>query len=99
MSKAATTETGALEIRDVDDAERPGVRRLVLDAYSEYASVLGDVGWNSYRANIVSTMADPGAADWVVAVRGGTPVGSVLLYPPDAVAYGRARTGSYPEVR
>ena len=71
-----------LEVRSAATAERQQALELTLAAYSEYASVLPETYWQSYRQHIVDTHADLGAAEQMVAADGGALLGTALYYPP-----------------
>lgn len=69
--------------------------------YQEYASQLPD-HWARYRQNIVATLNDIDSAEQIVAEHAGAIVGSVLLYPPRALASppdGAPLQIPWPEVR
>lgn len=80
-------------IRSAVQADRPAIRDVTFAAYDEYRDALGPHAWELYAANIASTLesADPG--DFIVAVRDGTIIGSVLLFPASRPS------STYPEVR
>jgi len=89
--------------------ERAGAAALVERAYAEYGARMAPDAWAGLEVAVRAALADPGAAEWLVAERGGTPggtpgggalVGSVFLYPPAVDAYG-GLTGRapWPELR
>jgi len=71
-----------LLIREARPHEREAIRELTLAAYTEYAAHMPPPYWEAYRLNIVATLADVAPAAQLVAARGATLVGTVLLYPP-----------------
>ena len=90
-----------MEIRNSRPGDEEAIREVTLAAYQEYAAQL-PVHWDAYRRNIVTTLAELGSAEQLVAERGGRIVGAVLLYPsgafmptPDEVPMGML----WPEVR
>ncbi len=76
-------------------------RKVTLAAYEEYAKSVPPVFWEGYRKNIVESLDEKGPAQHIVAEYAGKIVGSVLLYPPAASAYGAAAAEStaIPEMR
>ena len=78
-------DAGPVGIRDARAADRAAIREVTLAAYAEYAAGLPQI-WQGYRQNILSTLADVGPAEQIVAERQGTIVGAVLLYSPGAKA-------------
>ena len=91
---------GSPRIRDARPADRDAVRDLTLAAYEEYAAAVPEPFWTLYRRNLAATLEAAGPEDRIVAEDGGVVVGSVLLYPPAAAAYGSRGSGSrWPEVR
>jgi ribosomal protein S18 acetylase RimI-like enzyme len=97
-----TRAAGGLTLRDLRADEREAAERLTLAAYGEYATVMGPAAWAGLERAVRAALADPGAAEHVVAERhdDGTLVGSVMIYPPAADVYG-GETGPlpWPEVR
>ncbi len=89
-----------LHIRDARDDEREAIRDVTLAAYEEYAAVMPQPFWEEYRRQLLVTLDKEGPVERIVAERGGTVVGSVLLYPPLANAYTGIGVGvGWPEVR
>ena len=91
----------SVQIRDARPRDADAIREVTLAAYHEYSTQL-PVHWDAYRRNIVSTLADVGSAEQMVAEREGRIVGAVLLYPTGA--FTPARDGAslgmrWPEVR
>jgi len=92
--------TNRFRIRDAYDNERAAIRDLTLAAYAEYANVMSAPAWAALRQALHTALNMEEAVECIVAEQDGTLVGSVLLYPPTANAYGDAlaRAG-WPEVR
>ncbi len=94
----------SVAVRPVGVGERAAAAALVERAYAEYGARMTPDAWAGLAAAVRAALADPGAAEWLVAVRDGAPggvlVGSVFLYPPAVDAYG-GLTGRapWPEVR
>jgi len=87
-------------IRDATPDEREVIRRLTLEAYSAYASIMEPKAWEGLGAAIRSALADGDVAQWIVAMDGHRVLGSVLLFPPETDTYGSAAaTGAGPELR
>src|SRR5215470_18171519 len=72
----------ALVVRDARPGDRDAIRELTLDAYAQYAARM-PAHWEAYRRNILATLADVGPAAQLVAERGATIVGTILLYPAE----------------
>ena len=90
-----------LLIRDARSSDRDAICEVTLAAYHEYARQM-PARWESYRQNILTTLADIKPAEQLVAEQGGAIVGNVLLYP--ALSIGPTRDGVpvrrlWPEVR
>lgn len=94
------TAPSDLRVRDARPGDRAAVRDLTLRAYAEYAGVMAPAAWAGLERAVHAALASDEPADRIVAERGGTIVGSVMLFPPAADAYGgaAARAG-WPEVR
>jgi GNAT superfamily N-acetyltransferase len=87
-------------IRDARDDERDALRAVVLSAYAEYAALMPEPLWMGYRTQLLATLDSKQPAERIVAEREGVILGSVLLFPPAANAYGSvALTPDCPEVR
>ena len=87
-------------IRDMRADESDAVRHVTLAAYGEYAAIMPEPLWLGYRRQLLATLESQGPVERIVAERGGSLVGSVLLFPPATEAYGAATaSGDYPEVR
>ena len=93
-------ESGAVRVRDAWAEDGEAIRDVTLAAYEQYAAAMPEPFWIMYRRNPVATLETDGPEDRIVAERDGAVIGSVLLYPPAASAYGTTRgAGSWPEVR
>jgi predicted N-acetyltransferase YhbS len=87
-------------IRDARPDDRAAVRELTLRAYAEFEAIMDPVSWAELDGAIRGALASDAPADCIVADEGGTIVGSVMLYPAKADAYGDlARAVDCPEVR
>ena len=96
----ATSASETVRVRSARDDERAAVRDVTLAAYDEYATIMPGPFWTGYRRHLASTLDAETPADRIVAEQNGVVVGSVLLFPPGADAYGKAAAGStWPEVR
>lgn len=107
---AGAPDAGApheIAVRPVRPDERAAAAALVERAYAEYGTRMAPDAWAGLDAAVRSALADPGAAEWLVAERrdaaggaGGELLGSVFLYPPAEDAYG-GLTGRapWPELR
>lgn len=95
-----TAAPDGVRVRDARPDERAAVRALTSAAYAEYARVMAPSAWAGLEAAVARALADPAPAEQIVAERGGALLGSVLLYPPAADAYGGLTGGApWPEVR
>src|SRR5690349_7503977 len=87
-------------IRDARADERSAIRELTLRAYGEYATVMDSVTWAGLEGAIHAALDSDAPAERIVADDHGTLIGSVMLYPPAAKAYGDMLAElSWPEVR
>src|SRR5579859_4008384 len=87
-----------IQIRSARDEDREAIRNVTLAAYEEYALAIPEPFWLAYRRHLLATLETKGPEDRIVAERGGLVVGSVLLYPPAAGAFGPAGgDGRWPE--
>jgi ribosomal protein S18 acetylase RimI-like enzyme len=92
--------TNWFHIRDAHDDERAAIGELTLAAYAEYATIMAPPAWAALQQVLHATLAMEEAVERIVAEQGGALVGSVLLYPPTAQAYGDALAGpGWPEMR
>jgi len=90
-----------VHIRDARPSDQDSIREVTLAAYHEYAAELPDF-WKAYRLNILTTLADTGLAQQIVAEQDGAVVGAVLLYPfgfAGSPADGTVAMTATPEVR
>jgi GNAT superfamily N-acetyltransferase len=95
-----TGDVDGLTVRDASDDERAALRAVTLAAYEEYATVMPALAWARYQRRLLDTLDADAAVERIVAARGGTIVGGVLLYPPAANIYAGAVAGvDWPEVR
>jgi len=106
------TPAGGLDVRDGRPDEHDRVRDLTLRAYAEYAAVMTPDAWAGLARAVRSTLdaesralrgeagAAPFPAERLVAEEDGALVGTALLYPPAADAYGGAAERTpWPELR
>src|SRR5262249_41632083 len=85
-------------VRTMRDSERAPVRDVTLAAYQESAALLPEPFWIGYRRHLLATLEGEGPAERIIAEQQGVVVGSVLLFPPAANAYGGAAGGTeWPE--
>src|SRR5436305_1693934 len=87
-------------LRDAVDEDRDAMRDLTLRAYSEYATIMNPDAWSALEGAIRAALGSETGAQRIVADDDGTLIGSVMLYPASANAYGEY-TGqlSAPELR
>ena len=92
--------TSAVLVRLAQPQEHDAIRDLTLAAYGQYATVMTPSAWDGLRRAIEAALSMDRGAQQIVAEQGGEIVGSVLLFPASAGAYGdlgpRAR---WPEIR
>jgi len=81
---------GGVGVRDARPEERGAVRALTLRAYAEYAAVMAPAAWAGLDAAVRAALDGDGGEARIVAERGGELLGSVMLFPPAADAYGAA---------
>lgn len=88
-------------LRDAGPADRDAIHRLTMDAYGQYASTMAPVEWNGLRGALLIALAnDDPAVQRIVADRGGEVLGSVMVFPPAASAYGDLTEAvHWPELR
>jgi len=87
-------------VRDAREDERAATRELTVRAYAEYASIMTPAAWAGLEGAMRSALGSDERVERIVVERDGTLVGSVMLYPAAADAYGGAvERGSSPEVR
>ena len=87
-------------VRDANPHDLDAIRDLTLRAYAEYASVMTSDSWSGLAAAVRAALASTDPMERIVADDNGTLIGSVLLYPASARAYGDlAGVGGTPELR
>lgn len=87
-------------IRDAIPEDRELIRALTLEAYAEYGSIMTPGSWSGLERAVHAGLDSTEAMHRVVAEHDGRVVGSVLLYPPSADAYGGAgHRVPWPELR
>ena len=87
-------------IRDAGAGEREAIARLTRRAYAELSAAMAPDAWTALDAAISGALASDAGAEWIVAEHGGGLVGSVMLFPPSAAAYGAvAAKAKLPELR
>nr|CAA9254255.1 hypothetical protein AVDCRST_MAG63-2076 [uncultured Armatimonadetes bacterium] len=91
---------GTFRVRDARQDERDAIRDLTLRAYEPYATVMTPASWAGLDGALRAALASEAPMERIVAEQDGALVGSVLLYPPAADAYGDlAESARWPEVR
>jgi ribosomal protein S18 acetylase RimI-like enzyme len=90
-----------VRVRDARPAERPVIAALTRMAYAEFATVMEPAAWAGLDAAVGAALeSDAPGVQRIVAERGAELVGSVMLYPPEADAYGGLAEGAgWPELR
>jgi predicted N-acetyltransferase YhbS len=90
----------AFAVRDARDDERAAIADLTRRAYAEYAKIMDPAGWSGLEQAIDRALVSNDPVRRIVADDEGTLIGSVMLYPASANAYGDV-TGAlgWPEVR
>ena len=90
----------AYVVRNARPADRDAIRDLTLSAYSEYAHVMEPDSWAGLSAAVQAALSSSDPMERIVADDDGTLIGSVLLYPASARAYGDlASAANDPELR
>jgi GNAT superfamily N-acetyltransferase/quercetin dioxygenase-like cupin family protein len=82
-----TTSVTGVEVRDAARSDLPGVRRVLLAAYQQYATAMPPAVFGRYLAELLDVEARAGVGRILVAEVGGRVVGTVTYYP-DAAAEG-----------
>lgn len=78
-----------VRLRDARQEDREAVSALTLQAYGEYADRMDAEAWTGLEEALHRALAnDDPSVMRIVAERGGEVVGSVMLWPPAADAYG-----------
>jgi predicted N-acetyltransferase YhbS/quercetin dioxygenase-like cupin family protein len=75
-----TISRTGVEVRDARGSDLPGVRRVLLGAYQEYAEVLPPAVFGRYLTDILDVEGRVGAGRVLVAVQGGRVVGTVTFH-------------------
>ena len=102
MGGGRVTDSGrGVHLRDARDEDRAAVAALTLQAYGEYAARMEPGAWAGLHGAVTGALAAYEAGvERIVAERDGEIVGSVMLYPAKASAYGElADAASWPELR
>jgi predicted N-acetyltransferase YhbS len=87
-------------VRDARPNDRDAIRELTLSAYAEYGGVMEPDAWAGLSAAVRAALASTDPMERIVADDDGTLIGSVLLYPASANAYGElAGAAKDPELR
>lgn len=87
-------------IRDARPDERTVIGELTRLAYGEYARIMEPSAWQALSTAIGAALAADEPVERLVAEEGGRIVGSAMLYPAAANAYGdESRRPRSPEVR
>ena len=96
-----TPRPPSVHLRDARAEDRPAVTALTLQAYGEYAAKMEPDAWAGLHGAVTGALAAYEAGvERIVAERDGEIVGSVMLYPPKANAYGElAGAAGWPELR
>lgn len=91
---------GEPRIRDARPDERDAIRALTRAAYAEYATVMSPASWAGFSEAMRAALEVESGVERIVAERDGRLVGSVMLFPPAADAYGGATApAAWPELR
>jgi GNAT superfamily N-acetyltransferase len=91
-----------LRIRTASADDSEAIRNITLSAYQEYEAQMPPAHWKLYRQVILTTLADVGPAEQIVAERDDNIVGTVLLYPAGTILDlpdGSSASLDWPEVR
>ena len=87
-------------VRDARPDDRDAIRDLTLSAYAEYATIMEPEAWAGLSRAVNAALASDDRMERIVADDHGTLIGSVLLYPAAARAYGDlASEANSPELR
>lgn len=87
------TKPQALRIRDAGEADREAIQEVALGAYEQYARVLSEERWKTYRDTICASVYGDGPEARIVAEWNQEIVGSVLLFLTSEKAYGLPQLG------
>jgi ribosomal protein S18 acetylase RimI-like enzyme len=90
----------AVVVRLARPDEHDAIHDLTLSAYGQFAATMEPSAWDGLRDAIEAALSIDRGAQQIVAEQGGVLVGSVMLFPPSADAYGDLgpRVG-WPEIR
>ena len=89
-----------IRVRDARDDERAAVSDLTLRAYAEYGAAMTPSAWTALDGAVHAALDSDAEMHRIVAECGGGLVGSVLLFPAAADAYGDLTSRMrWPEVR
>jgi ribosomal protein S18 acetylase RimI-like enzyme len=95
-----TEAAAGVTVRDAREDDRAAVRALTLRAYAEYAGVMEPSAWAELEQALRRAIDSESGAERIVAEHAGRVVGSVMLFPPSAAAYGdAAEAPPWPELR
>lgn len=87
-------------IRDARPNDRDEVHALTLEAYAEYSTIMTPGSWAGLERAVHAALDSQERMHRVVVEHDGRVVGSVLLFPPSADAYGGAgHRVPWPELR
>lgn len=90
----------AVVIRRARRDEHDAIRALTDLAYAQYATIMTPSAWTGLRSAIQVALSADRGAEYIVAEREGVLIGSVMLFPPSAHAYGDNRPRvRWPEIR
>jgi len=95
-----TAAAGGVVLRDAREGDGDAIRALTLQAYAEYATVMTPSAWGELEQAIRRAIDSESGAERIVAEHAGHVVGSVMLFPPAAAAYGTGvAPPPWPELR
>jgi GNAT superfamily N-acetyltransferase len=88
-------------LRAAGPGDHDAIHRLTMDAYGQYAATMAPDEWRGLHGALLIALAnDDPAVQRIVAERGGEALGSVMIFPPAASAYGDlAAAVHWPELR
>ncbi|MBB6633790.1 GNAT family N-acetyltransferase [Cohnella thailandensis] len=81
-----------IRIRDAAEADREELRKILIEAYEQYASDIPD-RWEAYKESILASVDGGAPKARLVAELNGEIVGSALLFDSSAEAYGDPELG------
>ncbi len=95
-----TERANGVSVRDARPDDREAIRELTTAVYHAFAAAMEPDAWEGLRGAMMAALATEEPVQRIVAEREGEIVGSVMLYPGSANAYGElARAVSWPELR